>query len=96
MPRFPVALHLYEIPITSVPNPSRKFIPEVAPHCGVKVQRMFFANLRHLNAAPRGVLMVTAAPLSRKEQTMLDLILVAGAFAAFALSIGYAYACDRL
>jgi len=27
---------------------------------------------------------------------MLDLILVAGALAAFALSIGYAYACDRL
>jgi len=27
---------------------------------------------------------------------MLDLILVAGAVAAFAVSIGYAYACDRL
>jgi len=27
---------------------------------------------------------------------MLDLILVAGALAAFALTIGYAYACDRL
>jgi len=27
---------------------------------------------------------------------MLDLILVAGALAAFALSIGYVYACDQL
>jgi hypothetical protein len=27
---------------------------------------------------------------------MLDLILLAGAVAAFVLSIGYAYACDRL
>jgi len=27
---------------------------------------------------------------------MLDLILLAGAIAAFVLSIGYAYACDRL
>jgi len=27
---------------------------------------------------------------------MLDLILVAGALVFFAVSIGYAYACDRL
>jgi len=27
---------------------------------------------------------------------MLDLILVAGALAAFAVTIGYAYACDQL
>jgi len=31
-----------------------------------------------------------------RSKPMLDLILVAGAIAAFAVSIGYAYACDRL
>ena len=31
-----------------------------------------------------------------KGATMLDVILLALGFAFFALSIGYAYACDRL
>jgi len=31
-----------------------------------------------------------------RSKQMLDLILLAGTVAAFVLSIGYAYACDRL
>ena len=34
--------------------------------------------------------------VSQGAKTMLDLILVATALAFFAVSIGYAYACDRL
>lgn len=35
-------------------------------------------------------------PFNRKRLTMLDLILPALGFGLFALSIGYAYVCDRL
>jgi hypothetical protein len=31
-----------------------------------------------------------------RSTDMLDIILVAGAFGFFALSVAYAYACDRL
>jgi hypothetical protein len=31
-----------------------------------------------------------------REQTMLDVIMLAMGLGMFALSIGYAYACDRL
>jgi hypothetical protein len=34
--------------------------------------------------------------VSRKEQTMLDTIFVVATLIFFAVSIGYAYACDRL
>jgi len=37
-----------------------------------------------------------AAIMCARSKQMLDLILLAGAVAAFVLSIGYAYACDRL
>lgn len=32
----------------------------------------------------------------RQEQSMLDVILLAAGLAFFAVSVGYAYACDRL
>jgi len=35
-------------------------------------------------------------PVLTGNTPMLDLIMLAVAFALFALSIGYAYACDRL
>jgi len=31
-----------------------------------------------------------------RERSMLDLILIAGGLGFFALSVGYAFACDRL
>jgi len=37
-----------------------------------------------------------AAIMCARSKQMFDLILLAGAVAAFVLSIGYAYACDRL
>jgi len=50
-----------------------------------------------LNALrPTSDLISHAATLFARSKQMLDLILVAGALAAFALSIAYAYACDRL
>jgi len=44
---------------------------------------------------------LVARPLNRiprtgKERAVLDIILVGLALALFALSVGYAYACDRL
>jgi hypothetical protein len=41
----------------------------------------------------------SAAPLEigfARERSMLDLILVAAGLGFFALSVGYAFACDRL
>ena len=43
---------------------------------------------KHIHCAPRWC-------LARSKQ-MLDLILVAGALVFFAVTIGYAYACDQL
>jgi len=40
-------------------------------------------------------LKVRSRPLER-EQSMLDVIMLAMAFVFFALAIGYTYACDRL
>jgi hypothetical protein len=39
---------------------------------------------------------VWRAVLYRKETFMLDVLMVAMALVFFALSVGYAYACDRL
>ncbi len=33
---------------------------------------------------------------SKEEMTMMDIILVAGGLALFAVAIAYAFACDRL
>ncbi len=50
-----------------------------------------------LNALrPTCDLILYAATLFARSKQMLDLILLAGALAVFALSIGYAYACDQL
>jgi hypothetical protein len=38
----------------------------------------------------------STAPTGQKEHPMLDLILLALGLGFFVLSIGYAYACDRL
>ena len=57
----------------------------------------FSKVLMVLNALrPTSDLISHAATLFARSKEMLDLILVAGALAAFALSIAYAYACDRL
>jgi preprotein translocase subunit SecG len=40
-------------------------------------------------------LQARSAPFER-EQSMLDVIMLAMAFVFFALAIGYSYACDRL
>ena len=40
-------------------------------------------------------LQARSGPIER-EQSMLDVIMLAMAFAFFALAIGYSYACDRL
>jgi SNF family Na+-dependent transporter len=44
----------------------------------------------------RTTIHLTLAPTPRKGATMFDVILIALGLAFFALSIGYAYACDRL
>jgi hypothetical protein len=52
--------------------------------------------LRQVKRLSRNARLVRAATVSLEEQTMLDLILVATGLGFFALSIGYAYGCDRL
>jgi hypothetical protein len=37
-----------------------------------------------------------AKPAPFEESSMLDVLMVALAFGFFAVSVGYAYACDRL
>jgi hypothetical protein len=75
-------LHLYEIPITLISNPSRKFMRDVATH-----RRKVFRTLRCSAARALSVF---------KERTMLDLILISLGLGFFVLAIAYAYACDRL
>jgi len=50
-----------------------------------------FFILHHLIAKP-----LHRTPYTWKEHAMLDVILLALGLVLFALSIGYAYACDRL
>jgi hypothetical protein len=38
----------------------------------------------------------SAVPISPKEHPMFDLVMLAVALILFAVTIGYAYACDRL
>jgi hypothetical protein len=38
----------------------------------------------------------SAGPISPKEHPMFDLVMLAVAFILFEMTIGYAYACDRL
>ena len=42
------------------------------------------------------ILLAVVAPSSSQGANMLDVILLALGLGLFALSIGYAYACDRL
>jgi hypothetical protein len=56
----------------------------------------FSDKLTHVNCASRKTYRLRAAVVLARSKPMLDLILVAGALAAFAVTIGYAYACDQL
>ena len=76
-----VASHLYEIPITLMPVPSRKHMPRLTNTSAKKTDRVF------ARAAPDEC---------RREHPMLDLMLLALGLGFFVLTIGYVYACDRL
>ena len=52
--------------------------------------------LRHINAAGSVRVAVRLAEGYRKEQPMLDVILLALGLGFFALSVAYAFGCDRL
>jgi hypothetical protein len=52
--------------------------------------------LRQINAASSVQVAVRLAEGYRKEQRMLDLILLALGLGFFALSVAYAFGCDRL
>ena len=71
-------------------------MPRVADHGAQGRGGTFSDRLMHVNRASRKARQLRAAVVSRKEQPMLDVILLAVGLAFFALSIGYAYACDRL
>ena len=99
--------HLYEIPITLILGPTRKHMPQVAPHRGNTGNRQGAAidvkpgtGLSHSwftskRCAARGVYRIRRA-VRRWELQMLDLIMLAIGLAFFALSVGYTIACDRL
>lgn len=53
------------------------------------------ARLMRIENGGRGRATLSSAK-PRKEHAMLDLILLAVGLGFFALSVGYAYACDRL
>ena len=88
-----VSLHLYEIPITLMSDPSRKHMPRLAdkrrPRARtLRTQSMQVKIVHLLRARAQGT--------GQKEHPMLDLILLALGLGFFVLTIGYAYACDRL
>ena len=86
-------LNLYEIPITLISNPSRKYMRQVAPRHsgGTECVSHFFGS----TWCPPVLLGVRHAT-RHKEHPMLDLILIALGLGFFALSVAYVYACDRL
>jgi hypothetical protein len=54
-------------------------------------------QLTHLKAeSPERALTTVEAPISPKEDPMLDVIVLTIGLGFFALSVGYTIACDRL
>ena len=88
------APHLYKIPIPSISDPSRKLIRGVAPFgCRARILASRF------DPGQKGAVLARLCCVRRirrcKEPHMLDVIVLALGLAFFALSVGYAVACDR-
>lgn len=64
------------------------------------VDRRALALCTHLIAIktlhPYAASTASAGPISPKEHSMFDLVMLAVALILFAMTIAYAYACDRL
>ena len=71
-------------------------MPRVATDCAKDAAGNFSDNLTHVNSASRKSVSTARRDCLARSKPMLDLILVATALVFFAVSIGYAYACDRL
>jgi hypothetical protein len=52
--------------------------------------------LRHIKAGTAGGVVNQPPARAQRSTSMLDVIMLAIGLAFFAVSIGYAYACDRL
>jgi hypothetical protein len=89
----PYGPNLYEIPILSVPDPSRRPMR----HRALYGSPRGFPDLIRINASAceRKLALCGAAGAGRRTE-MLDVIMLAVGFGFFALSVGYAIACDRL
>ena len=83
---------LYEIPITLAVHPSRKPMARVAPK--PRARKVSCPICGPSNTPLRTELTFHIFPEGSFK--MLDFIFIAGVIGIFVLSIGYAYACDRL
>ncbi len=85
--------NLYEIPILLVSDPSRRLMRQVALHGCPRG----FPNLIQINALVcKQMLSVCGAAGAGRSTEMLDIIMLAIGLGFFALSVGYAMACDQL
>jgi hypothetical protein len=85
---------LYEIPITLAAHPSRIPMRSVTRNGASKSAAG--CGCLTLSQDPTRSPVVWAKPFIARRIHMLDVILIAVAFIFFALSVGYAVACDRL
>ena len=85
---------LYGIPITWPAHPSRILMRSVTGN-GASISAAGCGFLT-LGEDPTRSPVVWAKPFIARRIHMLDVILVAAAVVFFALSVGYAVACDRL
>jgi hypothetical protein len=61
----------------------------------IRKRRFFSRRNAHLPECANGI-RCPGASVYRKEHPMMDLVMLAIGLAFFALSVGYAVACDRL
>ena len=89
--------HLYEIPITARPLPSRKNIRGVASDSrSNKVKQFALLMQIKIDASRVRIDQCVVFRLPLRSMQMMDLIMLAIGLAFFALSVGYTIACDRL
>jgi hypothetical protein len=92
--------NFYEIPILVATDPSRTHMRQVACHMSrVALYACLrgFLNLIRINAlvCKRNLVACGAAGAGRSTE-MLDIVMLAIGLGFFALSVGYAIACDQL
>ena len=95
-----MGVNFYEIPILVATDPSRTHMRQVAPHMSLVALYAClrgFPNLIRFNAfGVQAVSRACGAAGAGRSTEMWDIIMLTIGLGFFALSVGYAVACDQL